>query len=221
VLGGLSSVANHDRFGAGFLAGTVTTVAAPYVSTSAGAYVEGTVIESIIGGTASVLGAGRFANGAVTGAFGYLFNSLMHPSNTLEAGIQSAIMKGDTAELRVLLDAGGLSSNDLAIAQRALSVMEDLSSADSSMLADRYGVDFGNKLSHVFENNLHDHGLDSLVKEFGSNARAFVEIQRSVEGLDLGPGQFVRSINIGEYSTSVTVRGYVQDGIVRINTIYR
>ncbi|MRR58960.1 MAG: hypothetical protein EG824_12215, partial [Deltaproteobacteria bacterium] len=34
----------------------------------------GLVITSVVGGTASVLGGGRFANGAVTSAFGYLFN---------------------------------------------------------------------------------------------------------------------------------------------------
>lgn len=37
---------------------------------------EGTLISAVIGGTASVLGGGKFANGAQTGAFGYLFNQL-------------------------------------------------------------------------------------------------------------------------------------------------
>ncbi|MRR08306.1 MAG: hypothetical protein EG828_15560 [Deltaproteobacteria bacterium] len=35
------------------------------------------MITSVVGGTASVLGGGKFANGAVTGAFGYLFNAAM------------------------------------------------------------------------------------------------------------------------------------------------
>jgi hypothetical protein len=35
----------------------------------------GTIASAIIGGTASALGGGRFANGAVTGAFGYLYNA--------------------------------------------------------------------------------------------------------------------------------------------------
>ena len=33
---------------------------------------------AVIGGTASVIGGGKFANGAQTGAFGYLFNRLAH-----------------------------------------------------------------------------------------------------------------------------------------------
>lgn len=35
----------------------------------------GTAASAIIGGTASVIGGGRFANGAVTGAFWYLYNA--------------------------------------------------------------------------------------------------------------------------------------------------
>lgn len=35
-------------------------------------------MSAVIGGTASVLGGGKFANGAVTGAFGYLYNDYVH-----------------------------------------------------------------------------------------------------------------------------------------------
>ena len=42
------------------------------------ALIEGTIIAAASGGTASVLGGGKFANGAQTGAFGYLFNHLAH-----------------------------------------------------------------------------------------------------------------------------------------------
>lgn len=34
---------------------------------------------AVIGGTASVIGGGKFNNGAVTSAFGYLFNCMAHP----------------------------------------------------------------------------------------------------------------------------------------------
>ena len=40
------------------------------------ARIQGTVISAVVGGTASVLGGGKFANGAQTGAFSYLFNQL-------------------------------------------------------------------------------------------------------------------------------------------------
>jgi RHS repeat-associated protein len=41
-----------------------------------GARVGGTILRAVIGGTGSVLGGGKFANGAQTGAFSYLFNRL-------------------------------------------------------------------------------------------------------------------------------------------------
>jgi hypothetical protein len=40
------------------------------------------VTRAIIGGTVSVLDGGKFANGAMTGAFGYLFNEGQHPDKT-------------------------------------------------------------------------------------------------------------------------------------------
>jgi hypothetical protein len=40
--------------------------------------VGGTVTAAVVGGTASALGGGKFANGAVTGAYTMLFNHLMH-----------------------------------------------------------------------------------------------------------------------------------------------
>jgi hypothetical protein len=38
--------------------------------------VGGTVTAAVVGGTASTLGGGKFANGAVTGAYTMLFNPL-------------------------------------------------------------------------------------------------------------------------------------------------
>ncbi len=40
--------------------------------------ITGTVIASVVGGTASEIGGRKFSNGAVTGAFGYLFNYCAH-----------------------------------------------------------------------------------------------------------------------------------------------
>jgi hypothetical protein len=40
-----------------------------------GDFIGGTAASGIIGGLASVAGGGKFENGAVTGAFGYMFNA--------------------------------------------------------------------------------------------------------------------------------------------------
>lgn len=44
------------------------------------------VANSTLGGLASVAGGGKFANGAVTGAFQYLFNDSQHEINQLDVG---------------------------------------------------------------------------------------------------------------------------------------
>jgi len=40
-----------------------------------GGFTNRTVTIAIIGGTASALGGGKFSNGAVSGAFGHMFNA--------------------------------------------------------------------------------------------------------------------------------------------------
>jgi RHS repeat-associated protein len=71
-----SALANGGSCGSGALAAGVAGAAAP--SVSGWGPVGGTVASAVIGGTASVLGGGKFENGAMTGAFGYLFNCIPH-----------------------------------------------------------------------------------------------------------------------------------------------
>lgn len=81
-VGGLQSVAEHGSFQSGFLSGAVP-MGAEFAFVNPSNIVLGTVEHLVIGGTASELGGGKFANGAVTGAFGYLFNQVLH-STTIE-----------------------------------------------------------------------------------------------------------------------------------------
>jgi hypothetical protein len=62
--------------GSGALSAGFSAAATPFVSSFG--VVGGTVASAVIGGTASVMGGGKFANGAQTGAFGYLFNYCAH-----------------------------------------------------------------------------------------------------------------------------------------------
>jgi hypothetical protein len=56
-----------------FLAAGFSTLAAPFVRQLAGGnVVAGTILSAVVGGVASVLGGGKFINGAITGAFAYL-----------------------------------------------------------------------------------------------------------------------------------------------------
>ncbi len=138
------------------------------------------------------------------------------PRNTVEAGIKNAILRGDVEELRLLLGEANLSVNDLVIAKRALSAMESLGAADARMLAQRYGVDFANRIGHVFGKTTHK--LEGLIKQFGSPERAFTQVQSRIDSLSLSAGKFEKIVNVG--GTNVTVRGVVQDGLARISTIF-
>ncbi|CCD96150.1 membrane hypothetical protein [Bradyrhizobium sp. ORS 375] len=78
-----SSVASGGDCKSGALSGAVGSALSPLTNaifpgaqSSIGQRIGGTVLEAIAGGLASVAGGGKFANGAVTGAFGYLFNNL-------------------------------------------------------------------------------------------------------------------------------------------------
>lgn len=75
VVGGLSSLAAGEKFGAGFFAAAVSGWAGPYVPESP---FMGSLAASVLGGTASEIGGGKFANGAITGSFGHLFNYCQH-----------------------------------------------------------------------------------------------------------------------------------------------
>jgi RHS repeat-associated protein len=75
VAGGFNSMMNGESFGSGFLTGSFTRFMSP-ISNSiqgfTGAGATRTVLAALVGGTASVIGGGKFANGAVSGALSRL-----------------------------------------------------------------------------------------------------------------------------------------------------
>ena len=72
------SVAQGGKFGAGFASAGLTQAAAPGISgikgDGAGARSLRVAVAATVGGTASKVSGGKFANGAVTGAFSRAFN---------------------------------------------------------------------------------------------------------------------------------------------------
>ncbi len=76
LVGCAFGAASGGGCGSGALSAGVTAFAGPVINNNGFAF--GVVANSVVGGTASVIGGGTFANGAVTGAFGYLFNSVFH-----------------------------------------------------------------------------------------------------------------------------------------------
>jgi hypothetical protein len=83
AVGCLSSVASGGKCESGALSGAAGSATAPLVGdivNKAPDYltrtIEGSTLSGVVGGLASVAGGGKFADGAVTAAFGYLFNDL-------------------------------------------------------------------------------------------------------------------------------------------------
>ena len=72
-----SAVASGQKCGPGALAAAVTAFAGPMIN-GEGFSVQSLMLNSALGGLASVAGGGKFANGALTAAFGYLFNQAAH-----------------------------------------------------------------------------------------------------------------------------------------------
>jgi RHS repeat-associated protein len=81
VVGGVISTLQGGKFGNGFFAAGVTKgIGGKYLPSgsnlSSSEIAKGTVVSAVIGGTASVISGGKFANGAQTGAFQYVFNQV-------------------------------------------------------------------------------------------------------------------------------------------------
>lgn len=77
--GGILSRAQGENFGVGFVAAFATAGSSKSIREMGGTDLWGTVqrtmAAAVVGGTAAVIGGGKFRNGAVTGAFSWLFNS--------------------------------------------------------------------------------------------------------------------------------------------------
>ena len=85
AVGCVSAVASGGKCGPGALSAAVPAAAAPLVADVTQnapdkftRTIEGSAASGVLGGLASVAGGGKFADGAVTGAFGYLFNAAPH-----------------------------------------------------------------------------------------------------------------------------------------------
>jgi hypothetical protein len=90
LVGCASAVASGGKCGAGALAGGVTSAAGPFLKDIG--FTGGLVARAALGGLASVAGGGKFANGAITASFGYLFNEAGRgPNDRHLLGVEAAM----------------------------------------------------------------------------------------------------------------------------------
>mgnify|MGYP001685297040 FL=1 len=170
-------------------------------------------------GTVAALSKGDVNAAANAAAVAVENNSLFQPQTTLEAGVRNAILRGDIQELRLLLSEANLSTADAAYAQRILASMEKIGESNSRLLAERYGVDWLNKVHHIFKGHQGSIG-NTLIQKSGSMENAVVATQKAVDALKL--------TKTGNYPVTVTVNGitvivrvYVNNGVSRIATILK
>jgi RHS repeat-associated protein len=86
LVGCVQFVMSGGRCGAGALAGAIPAIAASLPLYGSLDWTGRLVFKSVLGGLGSVAGGGKFANGAVTGAFQYLFNDSQHGINQVDVG---------------------------------------------------------------------------------------------------------------------------------------
>jgi hypothetical protein len=78
VAGGLSGIVSGGDFRSGFLSSGFAEFAGSHLPSMG--MVGNLVGRMAVGGTTSLLGGGKFGNGATTAAFGYLYNCMQHPA---------------------------------------------------------------------------------------------------------------------------------------------
>ena len=117
IAGGALSVAQGGSFGVGALTGAVAGGTGFALEGSALGSIQGTegllartAIAAVAGGTASVLAGGKFANGAITGAFAQLYNA---------EGLLGTQSGQDERAFEARTEAGGLSSPDYSFLMAA------------------------------------------------------------------------------------------------------
>lgn len=120
---------------------------------------------AVVGGTASVIGGGKFANGAVAGAFSRMFNDELHDKIRKDARDKVASGSLDKVKRVVLLE-GGVADEDAYTAWRV----------DSQLLARENGI----KIETIIDTFNTPEELEALAKLYRSNlgddAKLLVEV---------------------------------------------
>ena len=134
VVGCVSSELSGGNCGSGALAaGFAKGVSAiPGVPTD---LVGGTIATAISGGIGEVIGGGKFANGAVTGAFGYLFNRYDDRPDDKSVSQLGAAPKINVTQDDLVNFSAGLGDGVTLFATRGLRSLFDIGSVNTSASA--------------------------------------------------------------------------------------
>ena len=165
--------AQGGKFSAGFWSGLASSALAPLAS-NASTFEGKIAMNAIVGGTASELGGGKFANGAVSAAFVMMYNEMAHAKSlqskykALKARVQNAFSNNKNA----IVD---LSNADLKIMAQ-IAHNKAVSSTDSYIGA-------------------MGRGADTFLRDFGYSSNSFKALGSTWLG-----GQ-INYIAVGAYNT--------------------
>ena len=106
VVSGVRAIIQGGSFLSGFLSSFASTYLQPIGRALAkGSYYGRAFFSAMVGGTVSVIGGGKFANGAVTSAFQFMFNDWLHEENAFIKNAKS-FLKGVKSLPKGLYDFG-------------------------------------------------------------------------------------------------------------------
>ena len=126
------SKAQGNTWHAGFWSGFASSALAP-VAGSARTFEGKVAMSAIVGGTASELGGGKFANGAVTGAFVMMYNELGHENTLTQAQFEREYERFQANDSG-LIDVSGLFSGIVLAPFRILAGVGKLFSFESRIV---------------------------------------------------------------------------------------
>ena len=203
LVGGLMSVGTGHGFASGFLAAGVGSLADGMAvpdedadgNVIPGAFAFNVTEHAIFGGAGSLLGGGKFASGAVTGAFGYLF------SGALQKG-SNGVTPAQGVDASSALDLAGkiwnLPNTILGLGYGTLGYAAGWAGYEFGWQSAPPDILFGNNAFQFVNNPFAKYGAITIgnVEVFGGsrydmgadyNVMAFHEEQHTYQGQLLGP----------------------------------
>jgi hypothetical protein len=193
LVGGITAELQGGKFGHGFFSAGVTKgLGGAFLpggdKLSTGEIVKGTVVSAIIGGTASKISGGKFANGAQTGAFQYMFNQAAPKiiDSTKEALDHYLNGNGQDVQLGPTTQDAVKNSTDQQ--NRLTRIKQGLTTSNTG----NYGVDVTSETFHVGDTPLHYNTVcnnTTCTTSFESRGDGFWDPVYSADGI--GPkGEF-------------------------------
>jgi uncharacterized protein RhaS with RHS repeats len=161
-----------------------------------GSWFESNVAGPVVGGTETF--AGAWWEGAQQFVGAWWEGVTNHP-----VCVASAVIGGTAAAALVLI---------------APEILAGAAEDAGLTAADQEALDYAtasNKLNHIFDA---EHNLEPLVRQFGSREAVVQQFLQGLKGLTPQSGEFEETISVG--GQSVTVRGAVVKGIVKIGTAF-